>query len=334
MKIFITGILGLVGSTTATMLNALGHDVYGIDNDMRGKLFGKEGSTLNIRNKLENQGIHIAIRDIRSGAGSYLKGSDVVIHCAAQPSHEYSINYPFTDLGVNTEASLVLLEAIRIMENKPIVIYTSTIKVYGDIVNEYAYEETKERYWLRDIDGFDETLSIDGSGHSPFGISKLAADLYFQDYAKDHDIPTGIFRMGCITGTDHQGVELHGFLSYLNRCFMENKEYHIFGNGKQVRDQLHVVDLVNAFIAFIDNPKTGVYNLGGGVENSVSILESIRELEQRYNKKLKYTHKPQRHSDHRIWITDNTKFEQEYPEWEIIMPVEKIFNELYSLSQT
>lgn len=330
MKIFITGILGLVGSQSALSFAKDGHEVYGVDNDMRGRLFGKDGSTSAMKKKLEEAGVVVTRSDITNPTelAENIGEPDVVIHCAAQPSHDYSIDHEFIDFTTNAYGTLSLLSHCSFLPNKPIFIYTSTIKVYGDVVNQFTYEETPARYVLEDeFEEFNEDLSIDGDGHSPFGVSKLCADLYCQEFAKMHDMNVGVFRLGCITGSAHKGVELHGFLSYLVKCGVEGKPYTIYGNGKQVRDQLHVQDLVDAFKQFTDNPKSGVYNLGGGIENSISINEAIETLAERGIKVDCWT-KTNRYADHKYWVSDNNKFRRTYPEWKVNHSLDDIFDDL------
>lgn len=327
MKIFITGILGMVGSRTAIRFLKEGHEVTGIDNGFRSD-FIKASEDITIHDELIKLGAMISAMDIVDLKPEHIEGYDVVIHTAAQPSHEYSITQPKIDFYVNAKGTFKLLDACRQLKDKPIVIYTSTIKVYGDVINQFDYTEGKLRYFLEEPESFDETISIDGDGHSPFGVSKLAADLYCQEFAKLYKMDIGVFRLGCITGPTHRGVELHGFLSYLIKCGAMGKEYNIFGNGKQVRDQIHVEDLIDAFKEFIDDPKSGVYNLGGGIENSTSILEAINTLDINYGIKINYTHKPERFADHKYWVTDNSKFMRNYHGWSIKRDLKSIFKDI------
>lgn len=332
MKIFITGILGMVGSSAALRFAKEGHEVYGIDNGFREDIL-HASSDDSVQKKLEKNGIAVKDIDIVDITTDDLNEPDVVIHTAAQPSHEFSIDHDQIDFYINAKGTLKLLDAIIKLKNKPIVIYTSTIKVYGDVVNQFEYQEGKLRYFLDDPEAFDETLSIDGDGHSPFGVSKLCADLYCQEYINLHKLDIGIFRLGCITGPTHRGVELHGFLSYLVQCGMTKTKYNIFGNGKQVRDQIHVDDLIDAFAEFIDDPKPGVYNLGGGIENSISILEAIDWLQTDHDIKVDYRHDTARFGDHLYWVTDNTKFERNYPSWSIKKNITDILESIISSYQ-
>lgn len=326
-----TGSSGLIGSETARFFHAQGLDVVGVDNDLRAYFFGKEASTQWNTNRLQQdlkRFQHHAI-DIRDQAaifelfkrlGSEIK---VVVHTAAQPSHDWAAREPFTDFSVNAQGTLVMLEATRQFARDAVFIFTSTNKVYGDSPNRLPLIETETRWeldpshpWAKH--GFDESLSIDQSKHSIFGASKVAADILVQEYGRYFSMPTAIFRGGCLTGPAHSGAELHGFLAYLVKCVVEEKPYTIFGyKGKQVRDNIHSFDLVNAFWHFFEKPRIAeVYNMGGSRHSNCSMLEVIRESEKLAGKKLKLTVSDENRSgDHIWWVSDVRKFREHYPRW-------------------
>jgi CDP-paratose 2-epimerase len=285
----VTGSAGLIGSETCKKFSAEGFDVVGIDNDMRARFFGKEASTANTRRQLEhslkNYRHHEC--DIRDAEGidrlfGGLKDQvKVIVHTAAQPSHDWAAREPFTDFGVNAVGTLNLLEATRRHAPGAVFIFTSTNKVYGDTPNRLPLVELDKRweierghpFWL----GIDETMSIDQTKHSLFGASKVAADVLVQEYGRYFDMKTACFRGGCLTGPAHSGTELHGFLAYLMKCTVTGRPYRVFGyKGKQVRDNIHSHDLVSAFWEFFRQPRSGeVYNLGGSRHSNCSMLEAI-----------------------------------------------------------
>lgn len=340
----VTGSAGLVGSEAVEFFANLGMDVVGIDNDMRGALFGEEASTEWKRQRLKNnleRYTHYDI-DIRNGEeidgifSRYGSALEVVIHTAAQPSHDWASRDPMTDFTVNANGTLVLLEAVR--EHCPEVpfIFTSTNKVYGDRPNSLPLIE-KETRWEVDpehpfADGIPEEMSIDQSMHSLFGSSKAAADILVQEYGRYFGLKTGSFRGGCLTGPSHSGTQLHGFLSYLMKCAATGEHYTIFGyKGKQVRDNIHSSDLVNAFYEFYKNPRVGeVYNIGGGRESHCSMLEAIEMCQEIVGKEMNYSLSDEsRRGDHIWYVSDLSKFKDHYPEWSVTYDVYEILEEIY-----
>jgi CDP-paratose 2-epimerase len=258
------------------------------------------------------------------------------VHAAAQPSHDWASKEPITDFTVNANGTLNLLQLTQIYCPKSVFIFTSTNKVYGDNPNYLPLIELEDRWEIPDDhkyqNGIDETFSIDQTKHSLFGASKVAADILVQEYGKYFELRTGIFRCGCLTGPKHSGTKLHGFLSYLMKCVLTEKEYVIFGyKGKQVRDNIHSEDLVNMFWQFYQSPKYGeVYNAGGGRFSNCSMLEAINISEKITGKKLNYSYSNEnRIGDHIWWISDNSKFIRDYPEWEIKHDIHSILTELY-----
>lgn len=346
-KILITGSSGLVGSAAVMYFCDKGYDVVGIDNNMRLQFFGKEGDTSSNKRQLIKNYDHYEhhnfdIRDTVKLKKLFEKNKFyAVIHTAAQPSHDWSAKEPLTDFSINAVATLNILELIRTKNRKAIFIFTSTNKVYGDHPNSLPLKEEKTRYELpknhKLYSGIDESMSLDQSIHSVFGVSKTAADLLVQEYGKNFGIHTGIFRCGCLTGSGHAGTKLHGFLAYLVKSLKENKKYTIIGyKGKQVRDNLHVNDLVRAFDEFIQNPKKGaVYNMGGGRDLSVSILEAI-ELTKKllHLSSVKYTYTPEpRVGDHIWYVTNFHKFQKDFPQWKPAMSIEDIIVDIATHSQ-
>lgn len=325
MKILITGAWGLVGSTSVNYFLGQGHEVWGIDNNSRCKFFGQEAS---VRRKLTDNPryVHhdVDILDARILIVSI--EPDVIIHAAAQPSHDWSAKKPVDDFYVNAIGTLTLLDACRSICPECVFIYVSTNKVYGDHPNRLPLIEHNTRYEAR-IKGISEDMSVDNCIHSPFGVSKLTGDLYAQEYAKYYGMKTGIFRCGCITGAAHRGAELHGFLSYIARCRKERKRYKIYGyKGKQVRDNIHAYDLVTAFDEFIKAPRPGeVYNMGGGRHSNISVLEALKAFDVEHD----YVDKP-RIGDHKWYISDVSKFKSHYPEWQYQYNMEMIIENLIS----
>lgn len=299
MKVLITGSCGLIGSEAVEYYGVRASKVVGIDNNMRSQFFGEDGDTSWIRKRLEEECknyTHLSI-DIRERKGiskiiSELR-PDLIIHCAAQPSHDLAARIPFVDFEVNANGTLNLLEGTRQFVPEAVFIFMSTNKVYGDGPNNIKMKELSRRWDYNDDyykNGIPETFPIDQSLHSLFGASKVAADVLVQEYGRYFGMKTVSFRGGCLTGPRHSGAELHGFLSYFFKAAMNGRRYTIYGyKGKQVRDQIHSVDVINAFDQFYRNPRCGaVYNLGGGKENSVSILESIDRVEQLLGKRIGY----------------------------------------------
>ena len=341
-KALVTGSCGLIGSESVRFLIEKGYIVHGIDNDMRQYFFGVESSTNSVKEELElfDSYVHynIDIRDNESIKNIFLKESfDIIIHTAAQPSHDWASREPYTDFTINANGTLILLENFRKYSSKASFIFTSTNKVYGDRPNFLnGIKEEKNRYECFDEDGclmsINEDMSIDNCKHSIFGASKVSADIMVQEYGKYFNLNTVCFSGGCLTGPNHKGAELHGFLSYLIKCIVTDKEYTIFGyKGKQVRDNIHSNDLVNMFWEYHLNPKKGVvYNAGGGRENSVSILEVIEYVNNKLNKNWsKYTiDETPRVGDHIWYISDLNKFKKDYPNWELKINIFQIINEI------
>lgn len=342
MKVLVTGSTGLIGSEAVRFYCNKGHNVLGIDNNMRKYFFGNEASTDWNRILLEklyrDNYIHYNI-DIRNNNNiedifkSY--EPDLVIHAASQPSHDWAVKEPFTDFNINAVGTLILLENFRKYCPESVFIFTSTNKVYGDTPNKIKLIENETRYEPIPEDkyynGINETMSIDNSKHSLFGVSKLSADILTQEYGKYFNLKTGIFRCGCVTGPLHSPSQLHGYLSYLIYCIVHNKKYTIFGyNGKQVRDIIHSYDLVNAFDNFFNNPSKGeVYNMGGSIHSNISILEAKNEIEHILGKKaiMGYEKEP-RIGDHIWYISDIMKFRKEYPNWEYKYNIYSIIKEM------
>jgi CDP-paratose 2-epimerase len=306
---------------------------------MRREFFGADGDTSWNLDALRRdcpgfRHLSIDIRD-REAVDRLFAGQrvDLVIHCAAQPSHDLAARMPQVDFEVNAVGTLNLLEAVRRYAPEAIFIFLSTNKVYGDLPNRMPLAELPTRYdYAREEDfhGVDERMSIDQSTHSLFGVSKAAADLLVQEYGRYFGLKTGIFRGGCLTGSAHSGAELHGFLNYLVKCFVRGRPYTIYGyQGKQVRDNLHGADVVRAFEAFYEHPRPGeVYNIGGGRSNSVSILEAIDRLEQMTGKRLQRVYREEpRKGDHICYISDLRKLQAHYPGWSVTRDLEFILKE-------
>ncbi|MEI6322451.1 MAG: NAD-dependent epimerase/dehydratase family protein [bacterium] len=340
----VTGSAGLIGSETCKRFAAEGFDVVGIDNDMRAYFFGREASTAATRIQLENsiQGYRHHDIDIRDASAvhaifeEYGKNISVVIHTAAQPSHDWAAREPHTDFGVNAVGTLNLLEATRLHVPNAVFIFTSTNKVYGDTPNRLPLIEMDNRW---EIDpshqyqsGIDESMSLDQTKHSIFGASKVAADILVQEYGRYFEMSTVCFRGGCLTGPSHAGAELHGFLSYLMKCTESGTPYKVFGyKGKQVRDNIHSHDLVEAFWQFYKSPRCGeVYNIGGGRHSNCSMLEAIAISEELSGKKLKWSYvEDNRIGDHIWWISDVRKFQTHYPEWNYRYGLREILQEIH-----
>ncbi len=343
----ITGSNGLVGAEATNFFCDKGFDVFGIDNNLRNFFFGKDGSTIWIKKKLEKRNKkykHFKI-DIRNYAGlekifeRYNKNISIIIHCAAQPSHDYGKQYPFLDFHVNATGTLNLLELTKKFCPIAPFIFMSTNKVYGDNPNNLKIIEKKKRWELNNNDpyfkGIDEKFSIDHSIHSFFGVSKSYADLIVQEYGKNIGLKTVSFRGGCITGPNHSGARLHGFLSFLVKKSLKEKKYTLIGyKGKQVRDNMHSFDLVNCFWEFFKNPKYGeVYNIGGGRFSNCSIIEALDLVEEYSNIKIKRKIlKTPRTGDHIWYVTNLKKFKRDYPKWTQKYNTKKIIEELINTS--
>jgi CDP-paratose 2-epimerase len=343
--ILITGSAGLIGSEVARFFARLGHQVVGIDNNMRQYFFGEEASTLwNRKELLEQIGNYshrdVDIRDERAIAEIFQNyGSEIslIIHAAAQPSHDWAACEPFTDFTVNANGTLLVLECTRKFCPEAVFVFLSTNKVYGDTPNRLPLVERKAR-WEIDPNhpyhkGIDETMSIDQSKHSLFGASKVAADVLVQEYGHYFAMKTACFRGGCLTGPNHSGAKLHGFLSYLMKCTVTGEPYTVLGyKGKQVRDNIHSYDLVNAIYHFYLEPRIGeVYNIGGGRFSNCSVLEAIGLCEEIAGKKLEWTYsESSRSGDHIWWISDVGKFNSHYPNWHLEYSVPEILEQIYA----
>lgn len=335
----ITGAGGLVGSTSVDFLVKKFNKVIGIENNSRKTFFGDNASIQSNLNRLETlpnfQNYQVDIRNYNELEVIFKNYAiDLIIHTAAQPSHDWSKNV-IIDFNINANGSLNLLELTSQYCPNSVFIFTSTNKVYGDSPNYLPFKELETRYDLSDThqyyNGIDESMSIDNSLHTFFGVSKAAADLLTQEYSKYRGLKTGVFRCGCITGKNHQGVELHGFLSYLVKCVVNDLPYSIFGyKGKQVRDNIHASDLVSAFYQFYLNPNPGnVYNMGGGRDCNCSVIEAIAIVEKLTNKSLNRRYVDEnRVGDHQWWITNCNKFQSHYPTWKCNYNLENIILEI------
>jgi CDP-paratose 2-epimerase len=340
MKVLVTGSSGLIGSEAVTYFDQQGHQVVGVDNNMRRFFFGPPGDTtwnLDRLKTVTHNFIHVNldIRDRQELEDLFIENHfDLIIHAAAQPSHDKAAHFPLIDFEVNALGTLNLLEMTRLHNPDAVFVLLSTNKVYGDAPNEIPLVELETRWDYanpEDYDGVAETCRIDRSLHSLFGASKVAADVMTQEYGRYFGLKTGIFRGGCLTGPSHSGVELHGFLSYLVKVVVQKGKYTIIGyKGKQVRDQIHSFDVIRAIETFAQNPKPGeVYNLGGGRENSVSMLEAIAKIEALVGWSLDYTYQDKaRNGDHICYISDLTKFKADYPQWSISHSLPTILQQL------
>lgn len=340
MKLLITGSCGLIGSEAVKHYDKKAHSIWGIDNNMRQNFFGTDGDTAWMRNKLESEcskyrHINADIRDrVKIFEIFDELRPEIIIHCAAQPSHDLAASIPFIDFEVNAVGTLNLLEATRNFVPESVFIFMSTNKVYGDAPNKIKLIELETRWEYDDpkyVNGIPEIFTIDQSKHSLFGASKVAADIMVQEYGRYFGMNTVSFRGGCLTGIGHSGSELHGFLSYLFKAAKVDKQYIIHGyKGKQVRDQIHSADVIGAFDEFRKNPKCGaVYNLGGGKENSISILESIDRIQQLFDKKINYIYsESNRNGDHICYYSDLARFKTDFPNWKINYSLDDIFEEM------
>lgn len=344
--ILVTGSSGLIGSEAVRFFCEKDYAVVGIDNNMRETFFGKGASTEWNRDRLlaaygdkyKHYSIDIRDRDaIAEVFTTYQKDISLIIHTAAQPSHDWAASDPHTDFTVNANGTLVLLENTRRFCPEAVFIFCSTNKVYGDQPNYLPLIEQDLRWEIEQThlynQGIDESMSIDQSKHSLFGVSKVAADLLVQEYGRYFGMKTGIFRGGCLTGPSHSGAELHGFLSYLMKCTMTGKIYKIYGyKGKQVRDNIHSYDLVNAFYHFYKAPRVAeVYNMGGSRFSNCSMLEAIQLCETITEKKLNWIYEEtNRIGDHIWWISDIQKFQNHYPKWNLTYGIKDILQEIYT----
>ena len=340
MTVLVTGSSGLVGSEAVEYFDLHGHHLIGVDNNQRREFFGPAGDTLWNLERLKSLTRHfrhfdLDIRD-RAGVMSLFEQNrfDLVIHCAAQPSHDKAREIPLVDFEVNALGTLNLLEATRQHSPDAVFIMMSTNKVYGDAPNEKPLKELTTRYEYADaadFEGIDETCRIDRTLHSIFGASKVAADVMAQEYGRYFGLKVGIFRGGCLTGRGHSGVELHGFLSYLVKVAVMGHTYTVYGyKGKQVRDNIHSYDVIRAMEEFAARPRPGeVYNLGGGRANSVSILEAIDRIEQISGRKLHWVYDDRnRQGDHICYISDLHKLQTHFPNWTVSRKLDHILEEI------
>ena len=336
----VTGSAGLIGSEAAAYFSRRGDEVIGIDNNQRREFFGPDGDTLwNLaRLQRENPSYRHQAFDIRDRAAILdlfqREQPKAVIHCAAQPSHDLAARLPFEDFEVNATGTLNLLEAARRHAINAPFVFMSTNKVYGDAPNELPLVELETRWdYARPEDhaGIGEAMRIDRSKHSLFGASKLAADILVQEYGRYFGMATVCFRGGCLTGPQHAGAELHGFLSYLVKCVLSGRKFKVYGyKGKQVRDQIHSLDVVRAIEVYLANPRpAAVYNLGGGRQNSVSVLEAIAKVEHLSRRQLEWEYVEQaRAGDHICYISDLSAFQRDYPEWALSRSLDEILDEM------
>jgi CDP-paratose 2-epimerase len=342
MKALVTGSGGLIGSQCARVLTAEGWDVIGVDNNLRAWFFGPGSTTRPVVHTLTRElrgyrHVDLDIRD-RQGIRDLFEAErpELIVHAAAQPSHDKAASIPYEDFDVNAVGTLNLLVAARDFVRESPFCFLSTNKVYGDAPNHLPLVEQATRWDYADgRDGIDETLSIDQCLHSLFGASKVAADVLCQEYGRYFQMPVGVFRGGCLTGPDHAAVELHGFLNYIVRCAVLGTPYTIFGyGGKQVRDQIHAYDVVQLFLQFARAPRCGeVYNLGGGRANSLSLLETIAALDDR-GYRLQYRYDEQaRTGDHICYISDLRKAQAHYPDWRLTYDTSRILDEIVARYQ-
>jgi CDP-paratose 2-epimerase len=343
-KAIVTGSGGLVGSESAARLVEAGYDVVGIENDTRAVLFGPEASTSPVSDRLERElpefrSVDLDIRDasgverLFAEAGSEI---ELVVHAAAQPSHDWAASDPQADFAINANGTLNLLEATRKHCPEATFVFTSTNKVYGDTPNRLPLLDLETRLELPEdhgwFGGIDTSMSIDSTLHSLFGASKAAADLLVQEYGRYFGMPTVCFRAGCLTGPNHAGAQLHGFLAYLMKCTVTGEPYTVFGyEGRQVRDNLHSADLVDAFLLFHANPRAAaVYNIGGGRDNACSMLEAIELCERIAGRRLSWELSDQaRIGDHRWWISDLAEFGAQHDDWRPKRDLETILREIH-----
>jgi CDP-paratose 2-epimerase len=342
--VIVTGSAGLIGSEAVKRFANEGRRVVGIDNDMRAQFFGAEASTKKTRNDLianvpSYEHHDLDIRDASAVAELFKRHRghiEAIVHTASQPSHDWAARDPQTDFRVNANGTLNLLEAARELSPEAPFIFISTNKVYGDTPNRLPLRELPKRWEIglghEYEPGISETMSIDHSKHSLFGASKAAADLLVQEYGRYFGMPTVSFRGGCLTGPAHAGTELHGFLSYLMICAVKNRPYRVFGyKGKQVRDNIHSFDLVEAFAEFIRAPRAGeVYNIGGSRHSNCSMLEAIDLCEEISGRKLTWSYEEtNRIGDHIWWISDVRKFQKHYPDWKFRYSLRDILDEIH-----
>lgn len=345
-KALVTGSGGLIGYDSCRFLLDKGFEVAGIDNNLRKYFFGEKGDTAKNVEKLESnyskfKNYNLDIRDRQSIPSFFRENGDfeLIIHTAAQPSHDWAAKEPFTDFDVNANGTLNMLESFRLYSPKGVFISMSTNKVYGDNPNKLNLIETETRYDYAESqtmpgithEGINEEMSLDHCKHSLFGASKAAADILAQEYGRYFGLNIGIFRGGCLTGPQHAAVELHGFLTYIIDCAVKGEHYKIFGyKGKQVRDQIHSIDVANAFWEFYQNPKKGeAYNLGGCKQNSASVIEIINSLDKDFGIKLNHSYiDKNRIGDHICYYSDMSKFQSHFPGWRLTKSINEIIQDI------
>ena len=340
-RMLVTGSSGLIGSEVCCYFSASGWQVHGVDNNSRAVFFGPSGDTRWNQRRLQAELKHfchheVDIRD-RTKVLALIKEllPEAIVHTAAQPSHDLAAKIPFDDFDTNALGTMNLIEATRVHAKDAVFVHMSTNKVYGDAPNELALVEQKKRWDYADpenLAGINENMRIDQSKHSLFGASKVAADVMVQEYGRYFDMKTCCLRGGCLTGPNHSGVELHGFLSYLIKCNLEGRKYYVYGyKGKQVRDNIHSYDVTRFIDEFIETPRRGeVYNLGGGRDNSCSILEAFDIIESISGKAMLYEYVDKnREGDHICYISNLTKMKSHYPKWTITRNLKTIFMEIY-----
>ena len=342
-RLIVTGSMGLIGSEVSEYFLEKGWEVYGIDNNQRAIFFGLQGDNSSNKDRLAKFGAQyklyseIDIRD-RNAIIDIIPTikPDAIVHTAAQPSHDRAASIPFEDFDTNAVGTFNLLESLRRYSTDVPFIHLSTNKVYGDAPNLIKMKELETRFEYDDINylnGISENFSIDQSKHSLFGASKVSADISVQEYGRYFNMPTACLRGGCLTGPNHSGVELHGFLSYLIKCNIEEKEYNVFGyKGKQVRDNIHSYDVARFIEEFIQAPRVAeVYNIGGGKEKSISILEAFELISKISGKPMKYKYVDQnRIGDHICYYSDLSKMKEHYPNWGITKGIEEVFYDIYN----
>ncbi|MBI1935292.1 NAD-dependent epimerase/dehydratase family protein [Candidatus Woesearchaeota archaeon] len=340
MRILVTGGIGLIGSACCELFLKEGHEVISVDNNTRESLFGDKGNNkANIKENdfFKSRKLELVDGDIRDKElmSTLVKKADAIVHLAAQPSHPKSLKIPIEDFQINAFGTVQLLELARQLNPKIPFAFMSTNKVYGDYPNFFSYKIMGKRYENVVMDSFNEELPVDRCGHTPFGASKLAADIYTQEYAINYGLKTATFRGGCLTGKNSRAVEMHGYLPYIIKCALTKKKYYIYGGGYRVRDQIHSSDVASALYEFIKKPKPsniGIYgksyNLGGERQNSISIFETIDAIKAKTGILLDFEEAPERESDHLWWISDMSKFRNDYPSWRITKDLDYIFNEI------
>jgi CDP-paratose 2-epimerase len=340
MTTLITGSSGLIGSEAVEYFDRQGHSVIGVDNNMRREFFGTPGDTTWNLARLKKATKRFEHRDLdvrdRQGIFALFKEYrfDAILHCAAQPSHDKAKEIPLVDFEVNALGTANVLEAMRQFSPEARLVFLSTNKVYGDVPNEKPLSELATRYDFAepaDWNGIDETCRIDRTTHSVFGASKAAADVLAQEYGRYFGLNVGVFRGGCLTGPNHSGVELHGFLSYLVKVALAGDVYNVFGyKGKQVRDNIHSFDVVRAAEEYFKNPRPGeVYNIGGGRENSISILEAFDKIDRLVGKRMRWEYRDEaRKGDHICYISDLRKLRSHFPNWKLTYGLDRILEEI------